>query len=372
MENTKKKYTPEEVAVKILKHVQDLYKSSNLYKANTAHEIEPGQEPVSNDTECPEQLAEGENVKNSKKDSKKKGDKSIPEHEEGLSPEEKEAHDATESMSDEEEMEQEMDAEAHERDEEDADFIEEEAELPSEKEGNEEVEEHLEMEEKVKEDEEEDEDEEEAKKKQIDKVVNKSEQTNKAVGLKSPKLQDFMKNRSMKKGKTIDMKTRETIADESGTSGKGKRKKVYTPEGKEKPLTEQKAKKYKDMKGRSFEGENYRRDIKEQNEARKKKKIMSKSKDDIKTASDDWMKDRKKYSEKRKAKRNPSKDLKDKAYRKKTPKKAVIVDKERANKKVRRQSKKDRKIEKMLGMKEAKQEFKKPEIPKPPKVNEGY
>lgn len=53
MEN-KKKYSPEEVAIAILKKCQEVY---DLKKANTAHEIESGEEPKNDEAECPEQLA---------------------------------------------------------------------------------------------------------------------------------------------------------------------------------------------------------------------------------------------------------------------------------------------------------------------------
>jgi hypothetical protein len=54
----------------------------------------------------------------------------IPEHEEGLTPEEKELHDSTESETDEEEIAEEDDAAMAERDIEDEDDIEETAEIP--------------------------------------------------------------------------------------------------------------------------------------------------------------------------------------------------------------------------------------------------
>lgn len=55
--DNKKEYTPEEAARKVLEHVEKLYKSSNLYKANTAHEVEVGSEPMDNGAECPPSLA---------------------------------------------------------------------------------------------------------------------------------------------------------------------------------------------------------------------------------------------------------------------------------------------------------------------------
>jgi hypothetical protein len=57
--NTKseKFYTPEEVAVAILKKTQELMKASALFKANTSHEVEEGEEPNNEEAEAPEYLA---------------------------------------------------------------------------------------------------------------------------------------------------------------------------------------------------------------------------------------------------------------------------------------------------------------------------
>jgi hypothetical protein len=53
-------YTPEEVAVAILKKTQELLKASSSFKANTSHEIEVGEEPNNDDAECPPSLEEAD------------------------------------------------------------------------------------------------------------------------------------------------------------------------------------------------------------------------------------------------------------------------------------------------------------------------
>jgi hypothetical protein len=66
--DNKKQYTPEEAARKVLEHVEKLYKSSMLYKTNTAHEVEAGSEPMDNGAECPPSLAaQGESSSESPK-----------------------------------------------------------------------------------------------------------------------------------------------------------------------------------------------------------------------------------------------------------------------------------------------------------------
>lgn len=52
-----KKYTPQEVAIAVLKKCQEVYEKHNLAKANTAHEVEPGGEPSYEGSEAPEYLA---------------------------------------------------------------------------------------------------------------------------------------------------------------------------------------------------------------------------------------------------------------------------------------------------------------------------
>lgn len=54
---TEKFYTPEEVAVAVLKKAQELLKNSPLVKANTSHEVEAGEEPNNDEAEAPEYLA---------------------------------------------------------------------------------------------------------------------------------------------------------------------------------------------------------------------------------------------------------------------------------------------------------------------------
>jgi hypothetical protein len=69
----KKTYTPQQVAINVLKKAQEVYKNSNLCKsesANSAHEIDPGQEPKNDDADCAESLKDGK-----KKDKKKEGEK---------------------------------------------------------------------------------------------------------------------------------------------------------------------------------------------------------------------------------------------------------------------------------------------------------
>jgi hypothetical protein len=52
-----KEYSPEEVARTILAKAHDMLKNSTLFKANTSHEIELGEEPRNDDAEAPEYLA---------------------------------------------------------------------------------------------------------------------------------------------------------------------------------------------------------------------------------------------------------------------------------------------------------------------------
>lgn len=55
-----KSYTAEEAAVLVLKKAEEMIAKSNLAKANTAHEIEAGEEPSNDDAECPAYLAEAD------------------------------------------------------------------------------------------------------------------------------------------------------------------------------------------------------------------------------------------------------------------------------------------------------------------------
>lgn len=66
-----KTYTPEEAARAVLQKAQEMLKKSSLYKANTAHEIEAGEEPKNDDAEAPEYLANAD-IESSKGSDKKK------------------------------------------------------------------------------------------------------------------------------------------------------------------------------------------------------------------------------------------------------------------------------------------------------------
>lgn len=74
---TEKFYTPEEVAVAVLKKAQELLKNSALIKANTSHEIEIGEEPNNDDAEAPEYLANAD-IENSGAHGEKKSKKMKP------------------------------------------------------------------------------------------------------------------------------------------------------------------------------------------------------------------------------------------------------------------------------------------------------
>ena len=159
-----KTYTPQEVAVAVLKKAEELMKAHVLAKANTAHEIETGQEPESISSECPEYLAEadlegGEEGTAGESKNKKKGkvsgelgdiegdesDESDPEHEDDMSPAENADHDSKENDADEkdsnkieadEESKTEKEDVKHEKDEDkDEDESEDESSDESEDEG---------------------------------------------------------------------------------------------------------------------------------------------------------------------------------------------------------------------------------------------
>lgn len=153
-ENSEKTYTAKEMGEAVLKKCEELYKNSNLAKSNSAHELETGGEPSSDESEAPEQLQVGDVTRpgQSEKKSKKKGDgesedgdtsedsadggEDTPEHEEGMdteTKETKEAHDATESESDKEEVDADKDVAAQESDEADADKIEDKEESSTDK-----------------------------------------------------------------------------------------------------------------------------------------------------------------------------------------------------------------------------------------------
>ena len=50
-------YTPQEVAVAVLKRAHELLKASELFKSNSSHEVEAGEEPHNDEAEAPEYLA---------------------------------------------------------------------------------------------------------------------------------------------------------------------------------------------------------------------------------------------------------------------------------------------------------------------------
>ncbi len=68
-------YTAEEVAHAVLKKAHELLKASSLYKANTSHELETGEEPHNDEAEAPEYLANAD-IENSGAHGEKKNKKS--------------------------------------------------------------------------------------------------------------------------------------------------------------------------------------------------------------------------------------------------------------------------------------------------------
>ncbi|HLD91710.1 MAG TPA: hypothetical protein VI911_11985 [Patescibacteria group bacterium] len=433
MENINKKYTAAEAAIKILDHVKKMYQNSNLKKSNTAHEIEAGSEPVTQNTECPEQLAASKSLKSAKKKHNDSGNteldgesedidnedvesedgEEIPDHEQGLSPEEKEIHDSTESESDEEELEQQADAEAHERDEYDDDDIEEESESPEQQEGDENVEEHEKLESEVEDNEK---DEKKDGEKIIDKVTKDKKpafmkaEVDKACGLKSPKLGSFLKKRELKKaivdeGKSDDKKREDRIKRGNDRIVVGSQKVFGRDKGVHKPYHGEGSsnvgektrfsRKYKEVPAiRRATQESAKDEVKlkinEQKQMKKpnlpkseeasleKAKPANKPSKDIKHISEKRLQDRDKFKEQREAGKDPIQQMRIANNKKKAAKKVVIVDKERGNKQSRKVVA-TKKVEKMLGMSNLpsnsgnpKDAYKKPETPKPPKVNEGY
>lgn len=375
MEKTDKKYSAAEAAIRILDHVKKMYQNSNLNKSNTAHEIEAGQEPVTQNTECPEQLAASKSLKSSKKklndsgnpeiegeedESEEGEEKEIPEHEEGLSPEEKAIHDSTESESDEEEVEEDENSEAQERDEQDPDNIEESEESPEQKMGDEEESEEESEDESEEDESEEGEESEEKPDKEkdtkdiIDGVVKdkkkppfmKSE-VDKACGLKSPKLAGFVKNRELKKAKVDEEKTDSEKRKERIERGNNRivvgSNKVF---GRDKGVHSS----YIDPSGKTHKGKS--RAGMATDHAKYNKEIITKD------------------SNKKYAKKQHQKVLLEQKQMKKPN-----LPKSEDNKVVA-----TKKVEKMLGMQSTpsnnqnnpKDAYKKPVMPKAPKVNEGY
>ena len=76
-EKVEKFYTPEEVALAVLKKTQELLKASALFKANTSHEVEAGEEPNNDEAEAPEYLANAD-IENSGAHGEKKAKKAKP------------------------------------------------------------------------------------------------------------------------------------------------------------------------------------------------------------------------------------------------------------------------------------------------------
>lgn len=66
-----KTYSPEEVAKAVLAKAHEMLKKSELAKANTAHEIEAGEEPNNDDAEAPEYLANADIEESGQKKKKK-------------------------------------------------------------------------------------------------------------------------------------------------------------------------------------------------------------------------------------------------------------------------------------------------------------
>lgn len=71
--NEEKFYTPQEVAVAVLKKAEELIKA-RLAKANTSHEVETGEEPHNDEAEAPEYLASAD-IENSGAHGEKKAKK---------------------------------------------------------------------------------------------------------------------------------------------------------------------------------------------------------------------------------------------------------------------------------------------------------
>lgn len=83
-----KYYTPEEAAVKVLEKAQELMRKSELFKNNTSHDVEVGEEPSNDDAECPEYLADADLEDDYKEDEKRKNGKKKSSDEDGVSQQE--------------------------------------------------------------------------------------------------------------------------------------------------------------------------------------------------------------------------------------------------------------------------------------------
>lgn len=103
----KKEYTPQEVAEAILKKCEELIKSSNLAKANSAHEIDPGSEASNSEADCPEQLAGGSSSSEESGEESEDKEKKKKKSDESEEKDKEESQDESEEESDESEEEEE-------------------------------------------------------------------------------------------------------------------------------------------------------------------------------------------------------------------------------------------------------------------------
>jgi hypothetical protein len=117
----KKDFTPVEFAKKILEGVHNQLKKHEellLKSKNTAHEIDPGQEPKNDDAECPPMLAEGMNADSS---SEKQGSSELFKKKKKQAPEDSEMEDE-DDMSEDEGEDEEEDNEKYESEENEYEF----------------------------------------------------------------------------------------------------------------------------------------------------------------------------------------------------------------------------------------------------------
>lgn len=189
----KKEYTPREVAVEILKKTHDMLSKNSIMKANTAHEIESGEEPNNDDAECPEYLANAD-IEGSDKDNKR----------------DKKAKKSSENKGIESE---------------DDENIEENEEEEIEPEGNEEEEESEEEKESESEEEKEsEEEEEEGSKKIIENAASEKD--------KKKKEMEKSEKSNVEKADIIDFKTKEMIASHDEINQPKKEKELNPSENK--------------------------------------------------------------------------------------------------------------------------------------------
>ena len=98
-----KTYTPQEAAAAVLGKVHELLKKSELIKANTAHEVEAGEEPRNDDAEAPEYLANADIEGSGEKKEKKKEQSEDSDSDEDMEEEAAEESEEEDSEEDEEE-----------------------------------------------------------------------------------------------------------------------------------------------------------------------------------------------------------------------------------------------------------------------------